>query len=657
MARRVLLRYSAGMNRQCRFLLVLVLLFGVLAPLPARAEKPLRVGIRPSSPPFSFLALRENQKAVRGFAVDQCVMIAKVLGRRVDFVPVDDLEERLRMLASGQIDLIAYDSEIHAGPWAAFIPVGINLRHRLYVHRRCSSVTCMRDLHDKRIVVISAAPYSVVPPLDGEIIRVTSPLEALSMLDRGAVDVFLAPSERVADFLIDSNSFQNVLKKGVPLGETPLGILVDARSVDLGADIRSTLEFLGRGGHLERLNEKWFGKTVGGLDLRRYYKHIAAVGASVAALFVGFVLWNVSLKRRVERVARDLRRTEQRYRDLIESSPDMIFLVEESGRILHANERARSALLLPPASEKADFGQLVVKDSPDVAAFLDKVFHDGCDKYEFALKTRDGVSMEVEVAGRVIQGASGTDLQACLFARNVTDRNRMEAELIQSERLGVIGKMAASLAHEINNPLGIIQANAEDLLYAADAGQESREGLTAILRNAVRAGEITTGLLDMASPKPLSRNLLHLEDLVRESAALLGPKLKRLSLDLRFPEEPLAVLGDAPSLHQVLVNLMLNAQESMPDGGTLTITGRVQGEGSARTARLVVQDTGRGIPRRDLPNIFEPFFTSRKTGFGLGLFISRRIVERHGGIVFAESEPGRGTRVIIELPALGREEA
>lgn len=649
------------MSRRATLAVFVILLLLASRPDTAWSRKTLRVGIRPSSPPFSFLALKNGQKSIRGYAVDECLMIGKTINAQMEFVPVDDLQERRKMLEAGQIDLIAYDAAIHAGNGVTFIPVGLSLRHHLYVHRKCSSVTCLRDLQDKRTVVVISAPYDM-PHGDqdstgGEVIPVTSPLEALSMLDQGVVDVFLAPSEQVADFLIDSNQFQNVLKKGVVLGEMPLGILIASRNEGLADEIRAARSFLERGRHLERLNEKWFGRAVGGLDLRKYYKHMAATGGGIVAIFMAFTLWNVSLKRRVALVANDLRRTEQRYRDLIESSPDMIFLVARSGHVLHANERARSALLQEPPPAMFDFRQVVApEDATDVDAFLDKVFDDGCDKYEFVFKTRDGQPMEVEVAGRIVQGQAGTEQQACLFARNVTERNRMEAELIQSERLGIIGKMAASVAHEINNPLGIIQANAEDLLFADCPSAEVREGLRAILRNATRAGEITTGLLDLASPKPLSNDVLSLEEVVRESLALLGPKLKSLRLELRFPESPLLVRGDARSLQQVIVNLVLNSIESMDGRGSVAIAGRTEGCGSGKTVVLVVKDTGRGIPRQDLSNIFEPFFTSRKTGFGLGLFITRRIVERHGGVLFVESELGKGTRMIIELPALNEGE-
>lgn len=638
-------------------LTTLLLMLGTA--IPSWGAPQLTIALRPFTPPFAFLSAKdEGHKTVRGYVVDESIMIGKVLGQKIRFILVDDLNERRRMLLEGKIDFIAHDSEANAKKMGVtFIPVGINLHHHLYVHKGCNSVTCLRDVGEKRTVLIRGAPYAPGVIVGGEKIYVSSPLEALHMLNQGAVDVFLAPSERVADYYIDSANLTNVLKKGVVLGEVPMGILVKSDRPELIHDLRNTINYLNTTGNLTILKDKWFGKSPSGIDISQYYKHIAIGVGTALTVLLAFLLWNVSLKRRVERVARDLRNTEQRYRDLIESSPDMIFLVSESGKILHANVSASTKLRLIRSTAELDLRSLVPADyAEDMTAFLDKVFHDGCDKYEFIFTGDGGQPLEVEIAGRIIQESEGAPLHACLFARDVTERNHMEEELFQSERLAIIGKMAASVAHEVNNPLGIIQANAEDLLYAGDIADDVRSGLEAIRRNAIRAGEITTGLLDLASPTPLAEDILNVEDLILESTALLGPKFKKTPLEIQVKNGPIFIRGDARSLNQVLVNLLLNARESLKESGKVFITAVQEGAPGEKTMRLTIKDTGKGIKRQDLSKVFEPFFTSRKNGFGLGLFITRRIIERHGGLVFAESEPGKGTSMIIELPAVTQAE-
>nr|WP_243545705.1 ATP-binding protein [Pseudodesulfovibrio tunisiensis] len=639
-----------------RTIIITVIAFLFFGSFPAGnvfAEPVLRVGFGIISPPFAFLSVKDGRKVIRGYDVDICVMLSKISGVKMRFLPIGSIRERGTLLRNDENSAIIGSKDKARKLGLAFIPAGVSLRNHLYVHKDCHTVTCLRDLKGKRVALVKDAPYDEVE-VKGEIIEVNSPLEALTLLHDGAVDVFLAPAERVADYLIENHELTEVRKVGLTLARVPLGLIISTRDSDLVAQFRQGMQYLKDHGHIQRLRDKWFGKEVGGLNLSRYYRHIAAGSATILAIFAGIILWNVSLKRRVARVADDLRRTEQRYRDLIESSPDMIFLVTEAGDILHANDRALSNLSLTSPAPDLNFEDLVIADEKeDVAAFLTKVFNDGCDKYEFEVDMPDGSLLQVEVAGRIIQGSLHTELLACLFARNVTERNRMEEELIQSERLGVIGKMAASVAHEINNPLGIIQANAEDLLFAGEVDADTREGLEAIQRNAVRAGEIIRDLLDLASPKPFAEETLDLADMVHESITLLGPKLRQveLTLDLRGP---LMVRGDSRALQQVVVNLLLNAQNYVQEGGEVAIAGYASAHGDDQTIRLEIRDSGKGIARENLFRVFEPFFTSRKSGFGLGLFITRRIVERHNGIIFAESEPGRGTRIIIELPAFSQ---
>lgn len=638
-----------------RALLASILCLGFLAFAlsgAAHARPVYTVGIRAISPPFSFLAVKNGEQGVRGYSVDEMVMLGKLLGADMEFRALHDLGERRDIFKKGAADILAHDSEKVArevgGVW---IPVGVSLRHHLYVNKDCHSVTCLRDLGNKRVVAISSAPYSPEITFDGEVLWLPSPLEALNMVSQGVVDVFVAPSERVADDLIDRFQIPNILKKGVVLGEMPLGIIVSGDRPGLAEELRDAFRHLQETGLAAQLRDKWFGKPTITDDIRHYAKYVAIGSGVVGVIFVIIVVWNVLLKRRVEKVTMDLFRTEQRYRDLIESSPDMIFLVNEEGDILHANERARTFLRFPGGEGAANLKDVVTRDCADeISAFLNKVFNDGCDKHELEMVAESAQPMEVEVAGRIVRGTEQSLILACLFARNVTERNRMEEELIQSERLGIIGKMAASLAHEINNPLGVVQANAEDLMYEEDLSPEVKDSLRAIQRNAMRAGEITKGLLEAASPRPMALDSIEVGALVADSLSLLGSKGKRERLSVRLPEEDLYIRGDERALQQVLVNLVFNSLAVTGEDGSIVISACGDGE-ERRTVRIEVRDDGTGIERHNLRQIFEPFFSSRKGGFGLGLFITRRMVERLDGLIFAESEPGKGTSLYLEFPA------
>jgi len=506
--------------------------------LSAAYAEPVRISIFPFSPPFSFFAATESERELAGYTIDECLAIGKLLGREIEFVETSSMVRQAEWVSSGTVPVIAHASREYAEQYGlAFIPVGVSLQHHLY---RNDSIPAGIELRAPdtgkrfRFVRVKGAPYVDTIPAPPNAIDAPSALEALHLLNEGVADIFIAPSERVADNIIEYHDMQQVEKEGSFIGEAPLGFVVTPNDTELIRQLTEAIKTLERNGTLARIRDKWFDQSPPS-TLARYAPHIIWISLAIAFAFTGFALWNISLKRRVEKVTRDLRRTEQRYRSLIESSPDMIFLVSENGEVLHANERAVTNLMLPQ-SEGLNIRELIApEDRDEVSPFLDKVFHDGCDKYEFHMDERSNTVLEVEIAGRLIQGTGHAGQLACLFARNVTDRNRMEEELIQSERLAIIGKMAAGVAHEINNPLGIIRFNAEDLLYAEEMSEDARDGLDAISRNAARAADTITHMLDLASPKPLQMQPFHLEDTVRDSITLLGPKIKRAEVSVKMP--------------------------------------------------------------------------------------------------------------------------
>ncbi len=479
------------------------------------------------------------------------------------------------------------------------------------------------------------------------------------MLEQGEADVYIARSEAVAVYLIQRQGLKNIIQVGMPLETVPFVLAVRKdNDSDLLKRISIAYGKLSEKNSLQLIQDKWLGKTIGSERWAMYSRYVTGAIA-LGALILGLVsFWGYLLKRRVRRVTADLQRSEQRYRDLIESSPDMIFVVTETGKIMQANAIAKSKWDSVSLSDPPNIKDFVGPENViEVRAFLDEVFERRCGKYEFLFRFDPDEELHVEIAGTPMKGGEGQEALACLFARDVTERNRMEYELIQTERLATIGKMAASVAHEINNPLGIILANAEELLFNEKLDGDVRHALKTIQRSASRAGEITEELLSLSSPQPLAKEVLDLEEVVREACSLLGPQLnKKVDFSVVFPEKPILVRGDTRSLQQVIVNLILNSLESLGGKGSIVVAGRVDNGHGQMTARIVVKDTGKGIPREDLTRVFDPFFTGKKRGFGLGLFICRRIVERHGGIIFAESEVGKSTRMIVELPALNNRE-
>jgi two-component system NtrC family sensor kinase len=237
------------------------------------------------------------------------------------------------------------------------------------------------------------------------------------------------------------------------------------------------------------------------------------------------------------------------------------------------------------------------------------------------------------------------------FESMVAAIQRARAELVQAERLATIGKMAAHITHEIRNPLSSIGLNVELLEegIAADGDKESAALVAAIKAEVDRLSRIAEQYLSVAR-RPRPRFVRErLDDLVRELLAFVEPELRRAAVrahiesDDAMPEVDL----DDSQLRQALINLVRNAREAMPSGGDLFVRIRTL---EPAAAEIVLEDTGIGIPESVIGSVFDPFFTTKARGTGLGLAVTREIVEAHGGHISCERRDEGGTRFRIWLP-------
>jgi PAS domain S-box-containing protein len=278
--------------------------------------------------------------------------------------------------------------------------------------------------------------------------------------------------------------------------------------------------------------------------------------------------------------------------------------------------------------------------------------------YERALRGGEMVSHEVQLPdGRIWLFQAHSDIVDSKLRRivhsvqDVTAERRARKLLEKTERLVTIGQMAAGVAHEINNPLNAIVGMAE--LLCEDLDDESAKRMAEHIREqALRIGRITKNLLTFARPRPQEFAPVDINEVIREVVEMKSYQLRsnNITVVLNLTEPLPHVLGDKTQLQQVLLNLINNAEDAMSEqgGGTLSIkTERKEG-----FVRLLVEDTGKGIPPELLPHIFDPFFTTKPVGkgTGLGLAIVYGIVTGHGGRIWAENRPEGGARFVVELP-------
>jgi len=238
------------------------------------------------------------------------------------------------------------------------------------------------------------------------------------------------------------------------------------------------------------------------------------------------------------------------------------------------------------------------------------------------------------------------------LADSLREKERMEEELVRAARLAAVGKLSAGLAHEIRNPLTSIKGSAELLADDFPGGHPKKELLDVLVREADRLNGVLTRFLSFARPLPLSTREFDVREVVDEVAALLGGRegAGESPIEISGGEGDLPeIKGDPEQIRQVLLNLLLNAIQASPTGGRIDVSLLYIEEGPGRV-EIVVEDRGAGFEAEALENLFTPFFTTREEGTGLGLAVSHRILESHGGRIRAENRAEGGARVVVELP-------
>ncbi|NIA05861.1 MAG: PAS domain S-box protein [Proteobacteria bacterium] len=363
-----------------------------------------------------------------------------------------------------------------------------------------------------------------------------------------------------------------------------------------------------------------------------------------------------------ERVKNDLalRESEQRFRMLFENSTDIMQLVATNGHFLHVNP----AWLKAFGYDRDEVGNLTIFDliAPNCQGHCQTTFQqvlaeDRVHQIDTTFIAKTGQRIEIEGSATAIFKDGHPLYSQCIF-RDVTEKRKMEEEILKTQKLESIGVFAGGLAHDFNNLLTAVLGNislakataAEDTLLAGRLKKAEKAAL--------RAKGLTHQLLTFAKGGAPIKKLSGIADLVRDSVdfSLRGSNVKQ---KYQFDPDLWTAEVDEDQLSQVVQNLVINAGQAMPDGGSLTVTGKNITLGSdnhtglpaGRYLLLTVADEGHGISRQDQDKIFDPYFSRKENGSGLGLAVAYAIMKKHDGLITVDSVQGKGTTFSLYLPA------
>jgi PAS domain S-box-containing protein len=350
-----------------------------------------------------------------------------------------------------------------------------------------------------------------------------------------------------------------------------------------------------------------------------------------------------------------LRRSEAKYRSIINHAGEAIFLLDDRGRVLEWNKAAEELFglyrrhALNRAIADLDLG--LERDLDQALADLQRGGRSL--NYETRRQDKGGHVAQISLTLSTFRSDGGDKLANAgsfvVIARDITSEKQLESRMSETEKLVGIGQLAAGIAHQLNTPLGSILLSAQmldDVVEDEDASEDVRR----IIRQTEQCRGIIKGLLNFARPTGSERDRMNLEDAITETAFLMEKKLKvaGVALKVEARTEPW-IFGNRNEVEQVFFNLLANALDALPAGGNITVTIEDAGAGEIM---VVFRDDGEGIPATNHDRIFLPFFTTKDygKGTGLGLSIVARIVHEHGGRIELESEGGTGTVFRLWFP-------
>ncbi len=360
----------------------------------------------------------------------------------------------------------------------------------------------------------------------------------------------------------------------------------------------------------------------------------------------------------------DLQSSEKKYRDLVENSMDLIFVLDREGKFVFANSQSEE-MLGYPADELVgqDFIQFVHPD--DVARAtreLREALASGSDlrSTEYRIRHRGGGYRDLYITATFVAD-EGSQVQLQGIGRDVTERNRLQFQLRQSEKMAAIGQLVSGVAHELNNPLTTVVGYSQ-FLQRADVSDDVRHKLGSIYRDAQRCARIVRNLLTFSRQREVEQAHVDVNEVIENALELQSYQLRVNNIEVvRELDENLPhTMGDPYQLQHVLINLIVNARQAIVQesgGGKLTVRSKLVNDGEL--IRLEVSDEGPGIPPDILNQIFDPFFTTREVGqgTGLGLSICFGIIREHEGRIWAENNSDlyndagrRGATFFVELP-------
>ena len=648
-------------------------------------KKQLNTIIVDNYAPYTFVNQNGNPD---GFTVDLIRAIAQEMGFDLN-IHVNIWDRARDALIHGEIQVLPMMAYSKDRDRIFDFSVPHTIAYDAFFTRKSGSeISSFDDLRGKKIIVMThdqAHDYLLSSGLvePRQLILVDSLPEALKQLSSGKGDAALMP-KLVGLVLAKELKLNNLALSPIVVEDynRPFSFAVAEGNKAVLEKLSQGLSILKASGQYDNLYKKWFGTLKPpGFSLSTVLKYIGGRILGFMAIGSVLVLWTISLKRQValrtrtleqeiaerRQVEEALRKSEEKYRSILESIQDGYYEIDMDGHFTFFND-SLSRIYGYSAEELMGTNIRTATDQNGAEQgyqVFKRVYHSGqAEKgFEWTVIRKDGTKSVVEASVTLRRDADGKPIGFRGILRDISEKRRLEAQLVQAQKMEALGTLSGGIAHDFNNLLMAIQGRISIMLMDKDALHPDHEHLQLLEKHIESAANLTKQLLGFARGGKYEVRATDLNEIIKNQNRMFGRTKKEISIHGTYEKNLWTAEVDRGQMEQVLLNLYVNAWQAMPSGGDLYIqTQNVTLDEHyiksyqvklGNYVKISVTDTGVGMDKATQKKIFDPFFTTKEMsrGTGLGLASAYGIIKNHGGLINVYSEKGHGATFNIYLPA------
>lgn len=637
--------------------LIIVILF-LSSPSLAQYDDIIIIGGDRNYPPYEYV---DENGDYRGFNVDIMRALALELGIDIRFEPMD-WNDATKALENGEIDAIQGMSYNESrGKKYEFSEKHLENSLIYFVRKEDSFIFEIKDLEGKKVAVQrnDLAEHALSEVKNIDIAMFPDLEESLDKLISKEVDVVLG-SKLVGSNIIRKKGYTEKIKKvGYEFNQTSYSIAFKKGNYKLRNEFNKGLENIKNNGTYQKIYEKWFGEEESAT--LKTFRHVIYIlsGILMTILIVFMFIYRINsrLKEEVRKRTNELniknKRLKEKQKTIEGNYRFKKQILDNLGiGLITFNKEGFITTVNKGCEELINMGQeLIGKDylmgRLDIFFNIDKIIY--CiqkeKKYKYLESTFVQNGEEVTFAYTIwpLYGDKDRHIGGVLTFRDITDVIMYEKKLNQKDKMESLGRLVSGIAHEIRNPLTAIKTYI-DLLPMKYDNEKFRNKMTnQVPKEIDRLNNLLSELLDYSKPKKMKKENIQAKDLIDGVREFFIEELENKNIKLDCHVDDVNIYGDRQQIKQVLINLLINSVQAIEDGGNIKLKLKEEGDLIVTT----IEDNGEGIEEKDLKNIFDPFYTTKPAGTGLGLFISYKYIKENKGEVKISSKKGEGTKIDI----------